>query len=179
MKMLIFVFALLYSSMNFAAGVQVELLKVEDGDTLVVDLAGKQERIQLLGIDAPEDSMNPKLKVDMARSGLSADELLPLGQEASDYLRGLVRPGDKLLLSGNLKQRDRYGRIAAQVEMTNGLSVNITLVAAGYARPLKPETLSKNLRQQLEQAWQQASEQQRGLMASQPSAFQAWIKAQR
>jgi micrococcal nuclease len=179
MKTLLSVLLLLSSTLLFAADAEVELVKVEDGDTLVVNLSGKEERIQLLGMDAPEDTMNPKLKVDMARSGLSAEKLLSLGREATDYLRALIKPGDKLLLSGDLNQRDRYGRIAARVAMTNGLSVNITMVAAGYARPLKPETLPIDLRQQLEQAWQQASEQQRGLMASQSEAFKAWVKAQR
>ncbi|HID44137.1 MAG TPA: hypothetical protein EYP34_00075 [Chromatiaceae bacterium] len=170
---------LLFSGLLAAGGVQVELVKVEDADTLVVKLNDKEDRVQLLGMDAPEDTHNPKLKVDMARSGLSADELLPLGQEATEYLRGLVRPGDRLVLSGDLKKRDRYGRIAADVLMENGLSINITMVAAGYARPLMPETLPRGMGTRLQQAWQQASEQKLGLMASQPATFQAWEKAQK
>ncbi|WP_456406855.1 thermonuclease family protein [Thiolapillus sp.] len=179
MKTSILVLLLLFSGLSAAEEARVELLAVEDGDTLVVDLAGAQERIQLLGMDAPEDTPNPKLKVDMARSGLSADKLLPLGQEATEYLQALIRPGDKLLLRGDLKKRDRYGRINADVIMENGLSINVTMVAAGYARPLKPETLAKDLRIRLEQAWKQAGEQQRGLLASQPGTFQAWVRVQK
>ena len=179
MKTLISVYLLLFSSLLIAAGTQVELVKVEDADTLVVKLDGREDRIQLLGMDAPEDTQNPKLKVDMARTGLTAGELLPLGHEATEYLRALVKPGDMLLLSGDLKKRDRYGRIGAEVTMTNGLSINTTLVAAGYARPLKPETPPQELRDRLQQAWLQAREQKLGLWASQPAAFQAWVKAQK
>lgn len=179
MKALLSVLLLLFSGLSCATETQVELVKVEDGDTLVVNLAGSQERIQLLGMDAPEDTRNPKLKVDMARSAQSADALLSLGREATAYLQALVKPGDSLLLSGDLKQRDRYGRITAEVTMGNGLSINITMVAAGYARPLQPETLPKALRGRLEQAWMQASEQQRGLMASQPAVFRSWENVQK
>ncbi|HDK37792.1 MAG TPA: thermonuclease family protein [Thiolapillus brandeum] len=179
MKTPISVFLLLFSALTLAANNQVDLVKVEDGDTLEVNMAGKKERIQLLGMDAPEDTQNPKLKVDMARSGLTADKLLPLGHEATEYLQALVKPGDKLWLSGDLQQRDRYGRITAEVVMANGLSINVTMVASGYARPLKPKTLDKDLRHRLEQAWKQAGTQKSGLMTSQPETFQAWIKVQK
>ncbi|WP_457664778.1 thermonuclease family protein [Thiolapillus sp.] len=179
MKTLFSVYLLLFSSLLTAAGTQVELVKVEDADTLVVKLDGREDRIQLLGVDAPEDTQNPKLKVDMARTGLSADELLPLGHEATEYLRALTKPDDTLLLSGDRKKRDRYGRIAAEVRMANGLSINTTLVAAGYARPLKPETLPEDMHKRLQQAWQQASRQKLGLWASQPARFEAWVKVQK
>ncbi|MEJ1343607.1 MAG: hypothetical protein RPU14_16295, partial [Candidatus Sedimenticola sp. (ex Thyasira tokunagai)] len=46
---------------------QASLISVEDGDTLVVKIKGEEKRVQLLGIDAPEDVENPKFTKDLQR----------------------------------------------------------------------------------------------------------------
>lgn len=43
--------------------------EIEDGDTLVAVIGGSRERLQLAGIDAPEDSDNAKLQRDLTRTG--------------------------------------------------------------------------------------------------------------
>jgi endonuclease YncB( thermonuclease family) len=179
MKALTFITSLLLSSLLLADGIFVELEKIEDADTLVVNLNGQSERIQLLGMDAPEDSLNPKLKVDATRSGKSQESLMSLGNEATDFLKRQIRPGEKLTLKGNLKQRDRYGRITAEIFTLNKLSLNIFMVEQGYARPLKSDTLPENLGNRLMSTWKQAEENHRGLFNSQPEAFRAWLKVQK
>ena len=49
---------------------------VEDGDTLVVVAENQDVRIQLLGIDAPEDVPNPKLQKDLERTKLAEEVLI-------------------------------------------------------------------------------------------------------
>ena len=36
---------------------------IEDRDTIVITNKGKSQRVQLIGIDAPEDTQNPKLNI--------------------------------------------------------------------------------------------------------------------
>ncbi len=174
MKTLVFLLLLLPCGLLFAGEVQVELIEVEDGDTLVVDLAGKEERIQLLGVDAPEDTQNPKLKHDMRRTGLDAAQLLPAGQAATQYLKFLVQPGAALTLSGRLKQRDRYGRISTQVFSATGVSLNQAMVAAGHARPLRSGAIPKTLKQALEEAYITAKSTRQGSWESYADVFGIW-----
>ncbi len=68
--------------------------KIEDGDTIVVKIDGQSKRIQLSGIDAPEDTVNPKFKLDLKTRGLNKQELLGLGNAASDFLKSQLAAGE-------------------------------------------------------------------------------------
>ncbi len=171
---LLLLLLLLPWSLLFAEEARVTLIEVEDGDTLVVNLAGKKERIQLLGVDAPEDRQNPKLKHDIQRTGLDAEQLLPAGQAATQYLKSLTLPGDALVLSGKLRQRDRYGRISTQVFSVTGVSLNQAMVIAGHARPLRSGTIPKALQQTLEEAYATAKSTRQGSWESHPEIFGIW-----
>ncbi|WP_456417661.1 thermonuclease family protein [Thiolapillus sp.] len=174
MKLFILLLLLLPWRPLFAEEARGTLIEVEDGDTLVVDLAGKKARIQLLGVDAPEDRQNPKLKHDMQRTGLDAAQLLPAGRAATQYLKSLVRPGDTLVLSGKLRQKDRYGRISTRVFSATGVSLNQAMVAAGHARPLRSGPLPKALKQTLEEAYATAKSTRQGSWKSYPDVFGIW-----
>ena len=55
---------LLICSSALTAGPQVVVpgsVQIEDADTLLIEVAGVSYRIQLPDIDAPENTMNPKL----------------------------------------------------------------------------------------------------------------------
>ena len=174
MKTLLFTLLLLGPVLAHAGRQPAELLKVEDGDTLLVNLDGRETRIQLQGIDAPEDSANPKLTVDVKRTGLSADVLLPLGEAATAHLRSLAKTGGRLVLSGDLDTLDRYGRIPAEVFTTAGLSLNVAMVADGFARVLAADSMPDSLRKRLLAVWQLAREKKPGLWTSNAKAFRAW-----
>ncbi len=174
MKSLLITLLLILPVLSQAGRQEAELLKVEDGDTLVVNLDGKETRIQLQGIDAPEDSANPKLTVDMKRTGLSADALLPLGEAATAHLESLVKAGGRLVLSGELDAFDRYGRIPAEAFTGEGLSLNVAMVADGYARPLPADALPESLRERLQMVWTLARDKKPGLWSARPETFRAW-----
>jgi len=100
------------------------LTKVVDGDTIVVRLAGRTERVRLIGIDTPE-SVKPDSPVEC------------FGPEASDRLRTLLPAGTAVELVRDAELRDTYGRLLAYVfRRPDGLFVNLSMAENGYAGTL-------------------------------------------
>ncbi|MGH1342524.1 MAG: thermonuclease family protein [Nannocystales bacterium] len=100
------------------------LVRVTDGDTIVVTVDGKQERVRLIGIDTPETKHSPR----------GAE---PLADEATAALRTLLRRHPlRLRLRLDAEERDRYGRLLAYV-YANGVFVNEAMVRDGWARALR------------------------------------------
>ncbi len=148
--------------------------KVEDGDTIVVTLKGKSERLQLQGIDAPEDVENAKLTRDIKVTGLGSAALLPLGVAATQHLRSLVKPGDSLQMSGNFDQRDRYGRILVAAVDAAGKSLNELMVQNGYAIMTRYGAVEADLKGRLEKLESEAIASKRGLWGERRSTAIAW-----
>lgn len=98
--------------------------QVVDGDTIEVALGPRTETVRLLGIDTPE-TVKPGAPVDC------------FGPEASARTKALLPEGVEVRLSRDVEVRDRYDRLLAYVErVRDGLFVNRSLVADGYARTL-------------------------------------------
>ncbi|HEB97259.1 MAG TPA: thermonuclease family protein [Sedimenticola thiotaurini] len=150
------------------------LVRVEDGDTIVVTVDGEPRRLQLQGIDAPEDVDNPKLQRDLERTGLAPDTLLALGRAATRHLQGLVAPDDPLRLEGNLQRRDRYGRTPVVAYGRNGLSLNEQMVADGYAVMIGRYPLDPAFKERLTAEQERARSHGRGLWGERPEAMRAW-----
>ena len=159
-----------------AAEASFVVQSIEDGDTLLVELDGQAQRIQLLGIDAPENVDNPKLKHDIEKSGLDKAVLLALGQAAAEHLSTLVAPGDRVALSGDLENKDRYGRILAQVSNRHGQILGEAMVQAGYAIALPrnqfPE--QQDYLRRLDRLERFARKANNGLWGSHSEQVRAW-----
>lgn len=97
--------------------VDVEVLHVDDGDSLIVELDGRQERVRLLGINAPE-----------------RDECL--GDESRNALEAMA--GDGAVLGLEAESRDQFDRILAHV-FVDDIYVNLAQVQAGLAIVLSDE----------------------------------------
>ena len=98
-----------------------EVVRVVDGDTIVVRLAGIEENVRLLGIDTPE-SVDPRSPVEC------------FGKEASAQTASLLPPGTQVRLVRDVEARDRYARLLAYVyRADDGAFVNLQLVQDGYA----------------------------------------------
>ena len=95
--------------------------RVVDGDTIVVDLAGRSEKVRLLGIDTPE-TKSPTKPVQC------------YGKEASTHTTDLLPPGTVVRLERDVEERDVYGRLLAYVfRVSDGLFVNLELAHDGFA----------------------------------------------
>ena len=105
------------------AGGVARVTRVVDGDTVVVSLRGRLERVRYIGMDTPE-SVKPGVPVQCYAKAAAAEN------------RRLVR-GRRVRLVVGAEPRDRYGRLLAYVyRASDGLFVNAELVRRGYARLL-------------------------------------------
>lgn len=147
---------------------------IEDGDTIVINYNGKNQRVQLIGINAPEDTQNPKLNLDSNRKGIKKSDLLELGRLSTDYLKGLLAPGQKVSLLGSLTQKDKYNRLPAIVINEKGESLNEKMVEAGYALLLTRFPISDTLKIALEAAQKKAKTERKGLWKSHPELMKQW-----
>jgi micrococcal nuclease len=101
------------------------LERVVDGDTIAVEIGGREERVRYIGVDTPE-TVKPDAPVECFGPDASALNERLLGDE-----------GTALTLRFDRELRDRYDRLLAYVyRADDGLFVNARLVAAGAARTL-------------------------------------------
>lgn len=107
------------------------LARVVDGDTIAVEIGGREERVRYIGLDTPE-TVKPNAPVEC------------YGHDAHSLNARLVGDeGASLTLRFDRELRDRYDRLLAYVyRADDGLFVNARLVAAGAARtlPIAPNT---------------------------------------
>lgn len=148
-----------------------EQVHIEDADTLLVEIEGVSYRIQLVGIDAPESSMNPKLQRDMERTGLSAEVLQALGLAADRRLRELLVEFHPYQLLFDPQRKDRYGRTPGDLIDAHGTLLSLRLVQEGYAIPVGPPAQQEK---KLQEAANVARKTTRGLWLSHPDAVRAW-----
>jgi micrococcal nuclease len=103
--------------------VSARVVRVVDGDTIVVSVDGREDRVRYIGVDTPE-SVKPGTPVQCFAKRASAEN------------RRLVA-GRRVRLVADAEARDRYGRRLAYVyRADDGVLVNLALVRGGYARPL-------------------------------------------
>ena len=88
----------------------LENVRVVDGDTIRAEAKGKEIKIRLVEIDAPE--MNQ-----------------PFGAQSKNFLNRLLYKKDITLIS---QGEDRYGRTLGEI-YANGESANILMIKSGYA----------------------------------------------
>ena len=98
-----------------------KVLRVIDGDTIVVSLLGKKNVVRLIGINAPE-SVHPTKKLQC------------YGKESSDKLNSILLNKYVLMMSdpvvGNY---DKYNRLLRYVYLLNGKSINKIMINLGYS----------------------------------------------
>jgi micrococcal nuclease len=92
--------------------------RVVDGDTIVVEIEGKQEKVRLIGVDTPE-TVHPSKPVEY------------FGKEASVFTRSMVER-KKVTLDYDWQKRDKYGRLLAYVYLEDGKFLNAEIIKQGY-----------------------------------------------
>lgn len=102
----------------------VDLITVNDGDTIEVWLDNRAERVRLVGIDTHE-----------VGGGYQQEECY--GPEASRFLKALLNVGGELWIEEDVEDRDQYGRLLRWVWADFGTGqvylLNEAMVRAGFA----------------------------------------------
>ena len=135
-------------SSTLEAGDPATVVRVVDGDTIVVRRDGREETVRLLNIDTPE-TKHPNKAVQC------------LGPEATEALETILRPGDDVVLRYDLERTDRYGRTLAGV-FEDEVLVNAEIARQGLGVPVVFEP-NRRFYPEVLAAWNEAEGEQAGL----------------
>jgi micrococcal nuclease len=106
------------------SGPNALVVRVVDGDTVVVRIGPREESARLIGIDTPE-TKRPDTPIEC------------FGPEASDRLHALLPPDTEVRLELDQEARDRYGRLLVYLHRgTDGAFINEVMVREGLADSL-------------------------------------------
>ena len=96
-----------------------QVLRIIDGDTVVIEQDGKPVKVRLIGVDTPE-TVHPNRPVE------------EYGREAARFTTNLLK-GESVYLEYDRQKTDRYGRTLAYLyRAPDGLFVNLEIVRQGY-----------------------------------------------
>ena len=134
-------------------GQSFKVLRVVDGDTLVLAVADgedKTTRVRLWAVDTAEMHTNdPNRQPD------------PWAQEATDFARQAVEGKQVTIHLQEHRLRGGYGRLLAYVEMPSGKTLNAALIEQGLSK--HDERWNHDRVEHFDELERQAREGQRGL----------------
>ena len=126
--------------------VKAKLIRVVDGDTLVVSIDGTEYKIRLIGINTPESVASDEY---LERT---SQENCEEGVQASEYVKNLLSNTQYVYLEKDTSETDVYGRLLRYVWLENVSEItketiekymlNAILVKEGYAevKAYEPDT---------------------------------------
>ena len=131
LKTILILFALLFVPLLVYAG-QYQVIRIVDGDTIVINYQGKQEKVRLLCVDTPE-SVHPDKKQN-----------IPMGKTASDYTKKRLSGKSVDLEFEGHRIRGNYGRLLSYV-IVDGQNFNLELVEQGTMTPKEYDRAMRDL----------------------------------
>ena len=131
---------------DFSRQVAFEVIRVIDGDTILVKTDTGSSRVRLIGVDTPE-TFHPSKPIEY------------YGKEASLFLTNFLK-GERvyLLYEGEKASTDKYNRVLSYIYRTpDGLFANAEIIRQGYGRaytrfPFKYKAEFRQLEQFAKQA---------------------------
>ncbi|UWX97716.1 thermonuclease family protein [Arthrobacter zhaoxinii] len=128
---------------------QGEVVRVIDGDTLVVNFEDQELTVRLLNVDTPE-TKDPNKPVEC------------LGPEATDFIEDALPPGSTVTLEFDVEREDRYGRTLAGVYDADDRLINAEVARQGLGIPVTYEPNAK-FRPPVDAAYEEARDNQAGM----------------
>lgn len=129
-----------------------KVIRVIDGDTIVVEINSKKEKIRLIGINTPE-SVDSRRPVECF--GVEAS------QKAKEILTG---KNVGLETDSAVDERDKYGRLLRYLFLEDGTNFNKMMINEGYAYEYTYD-LPYKYQSEFRQAEKEARENKKGLWA--------------
>lgn len=130
---------------------RAQVVRVIDGDTLLVSLFGEEQTVRLIGCNTPE-SVHPNEKFNNQE-----------GEDASNHTKALVKEGATIWLEKDVSEQDSYGRLLRYVWLEKPTSthselevrtkmLNAMLIEQGYAdaKSYEPDVRWESLFKSLE-----------------------------
>ena len=97
-----------------------KVIRVEDGDTIAVDMNGTSEKVRFIGVDTPE-TKDPRKAVQC------------YGKLASEFTKNQINNQRVRLEADELNtNRDRYNRLLRYVYLPDGTLLNAEIIRKGY-----------------------------------------------
>jgi micrococcal nuclease len=93
---------------------EAKVVRIVDGDTIVVQIGNLTYDVRYIGMDTPERGA-------------------PFSDEATARNAEIIQPGASVLMVKDVSERDRYDRLLRYVIAANGNFINYYLVFAGLA----------------------------------------------
>ncbi|MBU1935788.1 thermonuclease family protein [bacterium] len=132
------------------------VVRVVDGDTIIIEQNGKKERVRFLRVNTPE-SVHPDKKQNT-----------PMGKVASDFTKKHLN-GKSVTLEFEEERRDKYDRLLAYVFVEEE-NFCLTLVEEGLSPYYTAYGLSKNYDAEFRRAEQEARDANLGIWSTPGSA---------
>ncbi|HAP4186032.1 thermonuclease family protein [Enterococcus faecalis] len=130
--------------------ISAEYIRHIDGDTTVLKIDGKEQKVRFLLIDAPE-TVKPNTKVQ------------PYGLEASNRTKELLSTASEITFEYDQgDKKDRYGRALGYI-FVDGTLLQKTLVSEGLARVAYVKEPNTKYLTELEQTQEQAKSESLGI----------------
>ncbi|EGO8899601.1 thermonuclease family protein [Enterococcus faecalis] len=130
--------------------IPAEFVRHVDGDTTVLKIDGKEQKVRFLLIDTPE-TVKPKTKVQ------------PFGFEASNRTKELLSTASEITFEYDQgDKKDRYGRALGYI-FVDGTLLQKTLVSEGLARVAYIKEPNTKYLLELEEAQEKAKNESLGI----------------
>lgn len=109
------------------------VLRIVDGDTIIVNIQGNEYSVRYIGINTPE----------LVKEGVPVEFFAPEAKEMNELL---VPIGSTVFLYKDISDTDEYGRLLRYVQTNGGVFVNFELLVKGYANTMfiSPDISCKN-----------------------------------
>ena len=137
------------------------VVRVVDGDTIIIERKGKRERVRFLRVNTPE-SVHPDKKRNT-----------PMGKVTSNFAKERLS-GKSVTLEFEGEQRDRYDRLLAYI-FVGEENFCLTLVEEGMSPYYTPYGLSKNYDAEFRKAEQEARDAKLGIWST-PESTQKYLR---
>lgn len=137
--------------------VKASLVRVVDGDTIVVDIDNEQVKVRLIGIDTPESVASEEY---LKKTGKTNSQE---GKDASEVTKSILADYSEVYLQKDVSETDKYGRLLRYVWLevpddktdVNEIStkmLNAILLEKGVAKAVtyKPDIEYKDVFEDLE-----------------------------
>lgn len=109
------------------------VVRVVDGDTLLVFDGENEQYVRLIGVECPETRRDEKARRNADYLGVSINDIIKAGESARRLASSICPEGSKVSLEYDKKTHDQYGRTLAYVKLQNGRFLNEALIKNGAA----------------------------------------------